>query len=87
MRKIDGRVTAGTRVRLHGNSNWYTVESVHVTRKWFKVVELAGSFQRGHIVTFSNKNLCKIIANITQAPSWSRHFEFRVFLYSKKAGV
>jgi hypothetical protein len=57
MRKIDSRVKAGTRVRLHGNATWYTVESVCETRKWLKVVELAGSFQNGHIDAFSNKGL------------------------------
>ncbi len=54
MKKFDKRVVVGTKVLLeyHG---WRVVTSVHPTRKWIQVDDFVGSFQRGHVLKFSNK--------------------------------
>ena len=54
MRKFDKRVVPGTRVLLEWHG-WHTVTSVHPTRKWIQVDDFVGSFQRGHVLKFSNK--------------------------------
>jgi len=48
----------GTKVQLFGHKYWCTVKSVHPTRQWIELEELIGSFQRGHIEKFTNKNTC-----------------------------
>jgi hypothetical protein len=52
---IDKRIKTGTKVKLDSFSkHWFTVESVHVTKKWIEVNGLVGSFQNGHILNFKN---------------------------------
>jgi hypothetical protein len=53
MKKIDGRVKIGTKVKI--NEKWYDVRAINDTRINLKVEGLAGSFQQGHIETFTNK--------------------------------
>lgn len=55
MQKFDIRFEPGTKVRLFGRKCWYTVKSVHPTRKWVALEELIGSFQRADIYKFTNK--------------------------------
>lgn len=54
MKRFDSRVRTGTKV-LIDVFGWCVVESVHPTRKWVKLEGFAGSFQRRHILKFTNK--------------------------------
>lgn len=45
--------TTTTSVKINGS--WYKVSEVHPTKYWIKVKGLLGSFQRGHIESFTNK--------------------------------
>lgn len=54
MKKFDIRVKPGTKVLIEG-FGWCVVESLHPTRKWVKLEGFAGSFQRGHVLKFTNK--------------------------------
>ena len=55
MKKIDGRIKIGTRVKIKGLERWQTVVSIDATKLWIKLEEYVGLFQRGHIETFANK--------------------------------
>lgn len=57
MKKFDKRVVPGTRVLVewHGGHSWHIVKSIHETRKWIQIDGLVGSFQRGHVVKFTNR--------------------------------
>ncbi len=55
MKKFDKRVVPGTKVLLNDWHGWHTVKSIHPTRKWIQVDDFVGSFQRGHVLKFSNK--------------------------------
>jgi len=48
--------TKTTRVKVGHLSKWFKVIEIHETRNWIKVNGLCGSFQRGHIVKFTNKS-------------------------------
>lgn len=54
MKKFDKRVVPGTKVLLE-HHGWHTVTSIHPTRHWIRVSEFVGSFQRGHVLKFTNK--------------------------------
>lgn len=54
LKKFDRRVVSGTKV-LTENWGWRVVKSIHETRKWIEIDGLVGSFQRGHVLKFSNK--------------------------------
>ena len=54
MKKFDKRIKIGTKVLLEGQTQWLEVIDIHETRKWIKVEGLAGEFQRGHVLKFSN---------------------------------
>ena len=54
MKKFDKRVKAGTRVFVEG-LGWVVVKTVHETRKWVQIEGIVGSFQRRHILKFTNK--------------------------------
>lgn len=45
-----------TRVQIEGIDGWYLIKEVHETRNWIKVYGVMGSFQRGHIYKFTNKD-------------------------------
>ena len=53
MKKFDKRVKPGTKVLVEG-IGWAIVTEVHSTRKWIKVKDFVGSFQRRHVLKFSN---------------------------------
>lgn len=55
MKKFDKRVVAGTKVLIEGYG-WHIVKSVHDSRKWLQVESFNGSFQRGHVLKFSNQD-------------------------------
>lgn len=57
MLKIDGRVKIGTRVKINGK--WCIVKEINNTRVNLKVEGLSGSFQWGHVETFTNKEVKK----------------------------
>jgi len=44
-----------TRVVVFGHAVSSVVTEIHETRNWIKVQGLMGSFQRGHIQSFTNK--------------------------------
>lgn len=56
MRKFNVLVKVGTKVLLkgHGRRAWYSVESIHPSRKWIKVKGFLGSFKHRDILKFSN---------------------------------
>ena len=54
MKKFNKLFKVGTKVIISGE--WYSVTEVHETRNWIKVDGLDGSFQRGHVAKFSNKD-------------------------------
>ena len=54
MKRFDKRVVIGTKVLLEG-IDWRVVKKVHDTRKWVEIEGLVGSFQRGHVLKFTNK--------------------------------
>ena len=54
LERFDKRVRPGTRV-LTENWGWRVVKTVHETRKWIQIDGLVGSFQRGHVLKFTNK--------------------------------
>lgn len=58
MKKFDKRVVVGTKVMIewHGEwHGWHVVKSIHPTRKWIQVEGFVGSFQRGHVLKFTNR--------------------------------
>lgn len=54
MKKFNKLFKVGTKVLLE-NGEWDTVTEIHYTRHWVKLKKFSGSFQRGHILKFSNK--------------------------------
>lgn len=54
LEKFDRRVVPGTKV-LTENWGWRIVKEIHDTRKWIQIEGLVGSFQRGHVLKFTNK--------------------------------
>lgn len=57
MKKFDKRFKHGTRVKIVGSDSFYKIQTIHETRQWITLVGLVGSFQRGHISTFNNKEV------------------------------
>lgn len=55
MKKIDSRVKIGTKVKINGN--WYIVNAINNTRVNLQVKGLGGSFQWGHVESFTNKEV------------------------------
>jgi hypothetical protein len=59
LKRFDGRVRPGTKVLVEG-LGWCVVKSIHPTRKSIQINGWVGSFQRGHVLKFSNtKKLVK----------------------------
>ncbi len=59
MRQLESKIKIGTRVLLD-NNQWATVKNIYggyKDRNWIKVREFEGSFQRGHIIKYSNKQV------------------------------
>ena len=56
MKKFNKSFMAGrTIVQFFGKSSrWHIVTEVHETKNWIKVKDLAGSFQREHVQSYSN---------------------------------
>ena len=54
MKKLNVLFKKGTKVLVEG-LGWQVVKSVHNTRKWVELDGMMGSFQRSHIIKFSNK--------------------------------
>jgi len=56
MKKFNKQFKVGTKVILdHDSKNFAEIKEIHETRNWIKVKEWEGSFQRGHVVKFTNK--------------------------------
>ncbi|EOW9469110.1 hypothetical protein ACOCGZ_003066 [Vibrio cholerae] len=64
MKKFNKSFVSGqTKVQLSGEYGYRMVKEVNETRNLIKVDGLSGSFQRGHIITFTNK------ANVEMYPA------------------
>lgn len=57
MRKLDTRIKVGTIVKMP--EGFFPVTEINETRVNFKVKGLMGSFQSGHIISFSNSVIKK----------------------------
>jgi len=55
MKTFSKKFKIGTRVRVNGD--WRVVSEIHPTRNWVKLEGYSGSYQRGHIEKFSNKDI------------------------------
>lgn len=53
-RKFDSRVKPGTKVLIEWHG-WHVVKSIHHTRKWIQTEGFNGSFQRRHVLKFTNR--------------------------------
>lgn len=57
MKKFNKLFVEGkTKVQLSGEYGYRVVKSVHETKNWIEVAGLIGSFQRHHVVSFTNKS-------------------------------
>jgi hypothetical protein len=54
MQKFNILFKKGTKVLLLG-LGWQVVKTVHGSRNWVELEGIMGSFQRGHVLKFSNK--------------------------------
>jgi hypothetical protein len=56
IKKFDDRIKPGTKVLLkgYGRRAWYSVESIHPSRKWIEVKGFLGNFKHRDILKFSN---------------------------------
>lgn len=56
MKKFDVRVKVGTKVLLkgYGRRAWYSIESIHPSRKWVVIKGFLGNFKHKDIMRFSN---------------------------------
>ncbi len=59
MKKFDKRFTKGTLVKVAGVDGFHEITEIQPCRKLINVAGLVGSFQRGHIVTFTNRGFAK----------------------------
>jgi hypothetical protein len=48
-------IRIGTLVKIHGRDEWQIIEAFFNDRKLVKLEGIGGSFQRGHIIKYSNK--------------------------------
>ena len=55
MKKFDKRFSVGTFAMREDEKVFRKVSSIHETRQWITLEGLGGSFQRGHISKFTNK--------------------------------
>lgn len=56
MKKFNKQFKIGTKVILdHDKKNWVEITEIHETRNWIKTNVWSGSFQRNHVLKFSNK--------------------------------
>lgn len=55
MRKFNKLFVVGTKVKIAGSEGWHMITDINDTRVNIKVADLAGSFQRSHVVKFTNK--------------------------------
>lgn len=55
MKKFESKIKIGTKVQIAGFEEWFTVKEIHETRFLIKLNEVLGSFQREHIIKFTNK--------------------------------
>lgn len=55
MKKFNKKFKVGTRVLLENHSEFLKIISINDTRVNIKVEGMAGSYQVGHVVKFSNR--------------------------------
>lgn len=60
MNKFEKRFKLGTMVLLQGLKEWCRITEIHETRNWIKVDGWMGSFQRAHVIRFTNSGVQKI---------------------------
>ena len=57
MKKFDKRFSVGTLAMREDENVFRKITSIHETRNWITLEGLGGSFQRGHISKFTNKEV------------------------------
>jgi len=55
MKRFESPIVEGTKVQVVGRTGWYSIYEFENDRKLVKISGLAGSFQRGHILKYSNR--------------------------------
>ena len=55
MLQFDKRFKIGTKVQIQDGEPLAKIKEIHPTRFWIKVEGWEGSFQRNHILKFTNK--------------------------------
>ena len=55
MKRFESPIVEGTKVQIAGRTGWYSIYEFENDRKLVKISGLAGSFQRGHILKYSNR--------------------------------
>lgn len=55
MKKFNKNIKIGTKVKIAGFEEWFSVKEIHETRFWIKLNGVHGSFQHGHILKYTNK--------------------------------
>ena len=57
MKRFESPIVEGTKVQVVGRTGWYSIYEIENDRKLVKISGLAGSFQSGHILKYSNKGV------------------------------
>lgn len=62
-----------TKVQVAGEHGFRNIKEIHETRKWIKVEGLEGSLQRGHIVSFTNKDAVEMYPAVDDLYYWDQY--------------
>ena len=54
MTKFDKRFAIGTKVKLQGIEGFQAIKDINSVRNLIQVKGWTGSFQRGHVISFTN---------------------------------
>jgi hypothetical protein len=56
MQRFNSLFKIGTKVKIDSLGDiWHKIKCIHETRKWIEVEGWVGSWQRGHVIKFTNK--------------------------------
>ena len=55
MKKFNAKFKVGTKVKINGNNDWLIISQLNDVRTHIKIKGFLGSFQRAHIIKFTNK--------------------------------
>lgn len=62
-----------TKVQVAGEYGFRNVKEIDETRNWIKVEGLEGSFQRDHIITFTNKAAVEMYPAVEDLYYWDQY--------------